>query len=757
MTSLLLSRHFWVVSLFALLTSVHAPFASCEELTLDRLFGSQSLNGEEVLNLKISPDGTRVTYLRGKKSDSRNLELWEYNMRDRTNRILVDSEDFLAGKEVLSEEEKSRRERQRISEYGIVDYYWDEEKGSALLFPLGGDVYYKPVDGNVKRLTNTEAFETDPKISPNGSYVSFIRDQDIFVIDLKSGKEIQLTSDGEGAISNGVAEFIAAEEMGRYTGYWWSRDDAYIAFTRIDETPVHVLTRYEVAADGRVTTIAQRYPLAGTPNVLIQLGVIAIPSGKIQWIDLGPDKDIYLANVQWLPDSKRLAYQRQPRNQKRIDLIFVDVHNAMQQQLVLSETSDTWTNLSDDLKFLEHSDSFVWTSERDGFRHLYLYSQDGKLIRQLTSGNWAVMKVEEVDEKGGDVYFVGKADSILETHLYAVPIKGGPWRKITKERGTHDPEVSVEGRFFVDTYSSLKSPPQPSIHDLDGKLIGVILNNALDSTHPYFPFLSEHVERSFGSLKTHNGVTLHYWLMKPRNLDPSKKYPAVILVYGGPLSQQVGDQWSLGFSQYLARNGYIVFCLDNRGSANRGKAFEDVLYRKFGDIEVQDQLRGLEFLKSVSFVDPSRIGVYGWSYGGYMTLQLLSKAPGAFAAGFSGAPVTDWRLYDTHYTERYLGNPKEEPEAYERSSVFPFSEKLRADLLLIHGMADDNVFFDHSVRLMAELEKRGKLFELMTYPGQRHGIYGKEESIHSWKTVFDFFERKLKNRGPLNQTAANEN
>jgi len=271
-----------------------------------------------------------------------------------------------------------------------------------------------------------------------------------------------------------------------------------------------------------------------------------------------------------------------------------------------------------------------------------------------------------------------------------------------------------------------------------------MVDNALDSTHPYFPFLSEHAEREFGAIKTDDGVPLHYWLMKPRHFDPSKKYPAIVLVYGGPLGQQVVDQWSLGFSQFLARNDYIVFSMDNRGSANRGKAFEDVLYRKFGDIEVQDQLRGLKLLKSLPFVDQSRIGVYGWSYGGYMTLQLVLKAPGVFAAGFSGAPVTDWRLYDTHYTERYLGNPAEEAETYTRSSVFPYANKLKTDLLLIHGMADDNVFFDHSVRLIAELEKRGQLFELMTYPGQRHGIYGKEEGIHRWKTVFDFFERKLK-------------
>lgn len=723
--------------------AVFAGRASGEQLTLERLYGSPSLNGKELRNVKISPDGLRVTYLKGKESNSRQMDLWEYNLHSKTNRLLVDSEE-LTGRapEKLSEEEKSRRERQRIQDSGIVEYYWDAE-GKALLFPSGGDIYYKPLAGEVRRLTDSEASETDVKASPKGRYVSFIREQDVFVLDLATGKEKQLTFDGDGPISNGVAEFVAQEEMDRYTGYWWSPDDRYIAFTRIDESAVLNLTRYEINADGSVTTVTQRYPRAGTPNVLIRLGVISLQSGETQWIDLGPDKDIYLARVNWLPDSKRLAFQRQSRDQKRIDLIFADVESGREEP-ILTESSNTWTNLSDDLRFFEHSDRFLWTSEKDGFRHVYLYSTAGKEIRRLTSGNWAVAQVKGLDEEKGAVYFEGFADTPLENHLYAVPVSGGALTRVTSESGWHNTEISVKGHMLVDSYSSSVFPLQVSVKRLDGKVLAEILKNPLDKTHPYYVYLPDHAGREFGKVNAEDGTVLYYSLMKPPHYDPNKKYPAVVDVYGGPTGHDVSNTWSLGFDQYLARNGYVVFQIDNRGTADRGKVFAEHLYHDLGSVEVRDQLRGVEFLKTLTCVDANRIGVYGWSYGGYMTLLLLLKSEGVFKAGFAGAPVTDWRLYDTHYTERYMGDPSKEDDAYEQSSVYPYLDRLKSSLLLIHGMADDNVFFDHSVKLVAELQKRQILFELMTYPGERHGIYDRSKGIHRWKTAFDFFERRLK-------------
>ena len=717
--------------------------ASAERLTVDRLVASPSLDGDKVAKLALAPDGSRVTFLKGKEEDFRRQDLWEYHLADRALRRLVDA-DTLTTDGALSEVEKARRERQRITATGIVEYSW-QPGGAGLLFPLGGDLYYLPLDGDLRRLTDTDAFETDARFSPQGSYVSFIRDQNLFVIELATGVERQLTNDGGGVILNGMAEFVAQEEMRRTTGYWWSPDETRIAFTRVDESPVQLVDRYEVAADGSVTTVAQRYPFAGTDNVRIELGVVAVADAGVRWIDLGLDGDIYLARVDWLPDSLKLAFQRQSRDQKRLELIFADVTTGAR-RVVLTEDSDTWINLNDALHFLENSNQFLWASERSGFKHLYLYRRDGTLVSALTEGPWAIGALKGVDEAGGWVYFEGFADTPLEKHLYRVPLTGStpaPPLRLTEQGGWHDTVVAGDGSLFIDTFSAEDTPPRVALRRADGRRIAWIVENPLDRRHPYHPYLDHHAPREYGAINTQDGVTLLYQLMRPANFDPQRKYPAVVSVYGGPLAQRVRKGWSVDFNQLLAQSGYVVFTLDNRGAANRGKAFEDVLYRAMGATEVEDQLLGVGFLKGLPFVDPERVGLYGWSYGGYMTLMCMAKAPGAYAAGVSIAPVTDWRLYDTHYTERYLGDPAAGP-AYDDSSVFSYVDGLTDPLLVIHGMADDNVFFDHTVRLAAELQERRQRFEMMTYPGKKHGIRGADTRAHLWGQVLEFFDRHLK-------------
>lgn len=717
--------------------------AAAERLTVDRLVASPSLDGDKVAKLALAPDGSRVTFLKGKEEDFRRQDLWEYHLADRALRRLVDA-DTLTTDGALSEVEKARRERQRITATGIVEYSW-QPGGAGLLFPLGGDLFYLPLDGDLRRLTETDAFETDARFSPQGSYVSFIRDQNLFVIELATGVERQLTNDGGGVILNGMAEFVAQEEMRRNTGYWWSPDETRIAFTRVDESPVELVDRYEVAADGSVTTVAQRYPFAGTDNVRIELGVVAVADAGVRWIDLGLDGDIYLARVDWLPDSLKLAFQRQSRDQKRLELIFADVTTGAR-RVVLTEDSDTWINLNDDLHFLENANQFLWASERSGFKHLYLYQRDGTLVSALTEGPWAIGALKGVDEAGGWVYFEGFADTPLEKHLYRVPLTGStpaPPLRLTEQGGWHDTVVAGDGSLFIDTFSAEDTPPRVALRRADGRRIAWIVENPLDRRHPYHPYLDHHAPREYGAINTQDGVTLLYQLMRPANFDPQRKYPAVVSVYGGPLAQRVRKGWSVDFNQLLAQSGYVVFTLDNRGAANRGKAFEDVLYRAMGATEVEDQLLGVGFLKGLPFVDPERVGLYGWSYGGYMTLMCMAKAPGAYAAGVSIAPVTDWRLYDTHYTERYLGDPAAGP-AYDDSSVFSYVDGLTDPLLVIHGMADDNVFFDHTVRLAAELQERRQRFEMMTYPGKKHGIRGADTRAHLWGQVLEFFDRHLK-------------
>ena len=739
------------LALFALMTVATALPAHAEKLTLEAITGSAPLSGPTLTKPQIAPDGSRVTFLRGKDTDRNRLDLWEYDIASGQTRLLVDASVVLPGEEVLSDEEKARRERQRIAALsGIVDYQWSPD-GKAMLFPLGGELYFydlsKTGKDAVRKLTNGGGFATDPKISPKGGFVSFIRDRNLWVIDLTSGEEVQLTRDGSDTIGNGVAEFVADEEMDRHTGYWWAPDDAAIAFARIDETPVPVQKRYEVYPD-RTEVVEQRYPAAGDHNVLVQLGVIAPKTGaKPRWIDLGKDPDIYLARVDWR-DPQRLTFQRQSRDQKKLELIETTLTNGTQRTLV-TETSTTWVPLHNDLRFLKDG-RFLWSSERSGFEHLYIASEDGSTLTALTQGEWVVDGLLAIDEAAGRAYVSGTRDGATEAHVYAVPLSGGEPRRLTQAPGMHAATFARNASVFVDSWSSDTTLPQIELFKADGtKLATLLVNDVSDATHPYAKYRAAHQPTAYGTLTAADGTTpLHYSLIKPAGFDPKKQYPVVVFVYGGPAAQTVTRAWpgrsDSFFNQYLAQQGYVVFSLDNRGTPRRGAAFGGALYAKQGTVEVDDQLRGVEWLKSQAFVDPARIGVYGWSNGGYMTLMLLAKHSEAYACGVAGAPVTDWALYDTHYTERYMDLPKANEAGYREASVFTHVDGIGAGkLLLIHGMADDNVLFTNSTKLMSELQKRGTPFELMTYPGAKHGLRG-SDLLHRYRLTEDFLGRCLK-------------
>ncbi len=722
--------------------------ATAETLTIERIFDSPNLSGPSVMRPKISPDGERVTFLKGRDDDREQLDLWEYHIAEQRERMLVDSTKLVPDEGELSEEEKARRERQRIAGLkGIVSYDWAPD-GKALLFPLGGDLYHVAltVPQKVTRLTQTDAFETDPQISPTGKFVSFVREQNLFVVEIDTGQERQLTADGGGVIKNAMAEFVAQEEMGRNTGYWWSPDDAKIAYLRVDETPVAITKRYEIDADD-FRVIDQRYPYTGTANVTLKLGVLDLASGDTRWIDLGDNPDIYIPRVKWMPDSRHLTFQRQSRDQQTLELIRFDTIES-QHKTLLTETAETWVNLHFDLTFLTEQPAFIWSSERSGFRHLYLYSNDGELIRPLTGGDWLVDSLEGVSEAAGLVYFSGWKDSPLERQLYAQQLTAtdpAAVRQISRRSGMHNITMQQEGKAYLDDFSSNGQPPQLSLHDANGQRLRWLNENKLDSNHPYAPFLSAHQDTEFGELQAEDGQPLYYRMIKPAGFEAGKRYPVFHYVYGGPHVQNVNNSWSrrLLVEQYMAQNGFIVFVIDNRGSDRRGTGFENPIYRAMGTVEVTDQLVGVNFLKSLPYVDADRIGLFGWSYGGYMTLMSLAKHPNVWALGVSGAPVTEWELYDTHYTERYMSTPQDNPQGYKVGSVLEYAEQIDDDLLVIHGMADDNVLFTHSTKLYATLQQAGILFDSMNYPGAKHGVSGQKNQTHVWRTITTFFQQHL--------------
>lgn len=747
------------------MTNLHA-----EQLTMDRLVEAPALAGKTPQNLKVSPDGQRVTFLRGKDTDQFQLDLWEYDIASKQTRLLVDSKVLLPEEEQLSDEEKAKRERARTASLkGIVEYGFSPD-GARLLFPLNGELFLYDLAADetqqanrVRKLTNKAlGFATEAKVSPKGNYVSFVRNQNLWVIELKTDRSIQLTTDGGGLISNGSAEFIAQEEMGRFDGYWWAPDDSMIAFARVDESPVPVQRRFEIHAED-TTVIEQRYPAAGQANATIKLGVVrlrdAAPAAlagtqtgaallpavaNTRWIDLGEDTDIYLARAEWTADAGALSYQVQSRNQRRLDLRAWSAADGTISTL-LSETSETWINLHDDLHFLDSGD-FLWASERDGFKRLYLHGRDGTLKHALTPEGWVVDGLLAVDEHNDRVFFASGGPDPTQKHVYmsplSLPVK--EVRQITREAGMHNASFPKQANVFVATHSDPRTPPRVRLFDADGAELAVLEANELKEGHPYWPYAAEHSVPEFGEITGTEGQKLPYRVFKPADFDAAKKYPAIVYIYGGPHGQYVTQGWTEGFIQVLARNGFVVFQLDNRGMYRRGKAFEEALFRRMGTVEVVDQREGVKWLRAQPWIDGEKIGFYGWSYGGYMALQVLGQASDDFAAVVAGAPVTDWALYDTHYTERYMDHPKDNAEGYANSSVFAHLDGMRSDLLLIHGMADDNVLFTHSTKLMSALQQRGKAFELMTYPGGKHGIAAPWMKKHANNAILDFFHRKLK-------------
>ncbi len=712
------------------------------DLTIERITSSPALSGSAPQNVKFSPDGARVTFLRPSAADYKILDLWEYNLTDRTEKLLVVAARITGGVEKLSQEERARRERMRITSKGIVSYSWSKD-GRKLLFPLGGDLYqYDIQDGKAKRLTRSEAYETDSRFSPMGHYVSYILDHNLHIVDVRTGKSRQMTRSTSPTIKNGSAEFIAMEELDRDTGYWWSENEEYIAFVQYDEAPVDIGQRYEIGRDD-FKVLEERYPRAGTHNVTVKLGIMTVKTGQVKWVDLGSNEDIYLARVKWVPDNSGIFFQILSRDQKKLDVFFADAETAKTRP-ILTETSKYWVNLHHNLKFLKKGREFLWASERSGFNHLYHYKSDGTLIGQVTTGKWVVDKIQQVDEESGDVYFSANMDTPLEQHLYRVnllKVKTETPVRLSQGGGWHHFVFPEEGTDYIDYYSDPVTPPQVSIRDKSGNLLSWIDQNKLTKGHPYFPYRKAHITPEFGHFKGPSGDVLYYRMYKPAHMVKGRKYPVIFALYGGPGVQRVKRSWDKPFHQILAQSGYIVFTLDNRGSKNRGTAFEGALYRQFGKVEVTDQVAGAKFLKGFDFVDPNRIGVQGHSYGGYMTLMSLFKAPKIFKVGVSSSPVTEWRLYDTAYTERYLGQPDKNKSGYDKSSVFPYVKKLSGKLLLVHGMADDNVIFNNSTMLLDELQKNAVPFDFMAYPGQTHRLGSdkmrKRHFLHLIKRYFD--------------------
>jgi dipeptidyl-peptidase-4 len=673
-------------------------------------------------SIAYSPDGSFVSYLYSGRGDLIN-DLWRLDLETgRCERWLTAPEEKAEAE--LSLEEALMRERQRIRSTGITQYAWAED-ASVLVVPIGDTVYVWRGDALIKLVDNA----VRPSISSDGRRVFFVREGEVWCVDEDGIR--QLTSGSEPGVTNGLAEFIAQEELGRHKGCWPSPDGGLVAFEQVDERHIPVYPIVHQATDTPEVE-EHHYPFAGEANARIKLGV-ASTAGGVAWLDLGPDQDAYLARVDWHPDG-RLFVQLLSRDQRRLELRAF-LPGQWSARTLLVEESATWVNLHDDLRFVKDTGEFIWSSEHSGYRHLSLHAPDGSLARMLTAGEWPVDGVCGIDPVRRHAYFAGWMESPVERHLFRVSLDDGEPVRLTVEPGTHDAVVARDGSTFVDLFSSRTHPPTCVVREPDGAPRWTIHDPPAIDVELQTPELH--------SFQTHDGTTLHAALFRPA---VKGRAPVIIDVYGGPTAQFVTDSWALTVNlraQLLASHGFVVMQVDNRGSARRGLAFESVIALNMGDIEVRDQAEAVKWLVGQRIADPARVGIYGWSYGGYMAAMALVKAPEVFSVAVAGAPVTSWDGYDTGYTERYMGTPASNPEGYRASSVMTHVDRLRGRLFLIHGLLDENVHFRHSARLMQALIDAQKPFDVMLYPNERHMPRALEDRIVMETRILEYFVTNL--------------
>jgi dipeptidyl-peptidase-4 len=703
-------------------------FAAAEKrpVTLDDVVATR---GQRPGNGAITwaPDGKHFAF---RERDS----LWQYDAQSGLKKEIVSLARLREKAVKGAPAEAFDWQNRRVAE---SSYQWSSS-GAEMLVEADGDLFLVQVtSGEWKQLTATAEAEHDPKLSPDGRQVAFRRQQDLYTLEVASRKETRLTHDGSATLLNGQLDWVYPEELELGTAYWWSPDSKRIAYLQFDISHEPIFPQVDLlSARGKLEP--ERYPKAGDPNADVRVGVAPAAGGPTRWMDLGETRGFLIARVDWLPSGDGLAVQRLNRVQNRLDLLLADPSSGSASPL-LHEQDPYWVDVSDSYRFLHDGKHFLWSSERDGFRHLYLYSMDGKLVHPITRGDWDVTEIAGVDEAAKTVYYMSTVQSPLERHLYRVGFDGKHAARLTQTAGMHSVSMSPNCEYYLDSESSLSSPRQRTLHAKDGKQTAVYMEADRKATEELQILPTEIVK-----VTASDGALLYARLIKPAGFSPEKKYPAIVMIYGGPGSQTVQNTWSgASWDQALAARGFVIWELDNRGSLGRGHRWQSAVFHNLGAKELEDQKEGVRYLESLGFVDPARVGIHGWSYGGFMTLYALCNAPDLFRAGIAGAPVTDWRNYDTIYTERYMGLPQENVDGYRRGSVVAKAADLSAKLMIVHNFGDDNVHFQNTLQMADALERAGKQFELMVYPQKAHGVTGPVRK-QMLEGMTRFFETNLK-------------
>ena len=710
-----------------------------KQLTVERIFAAPAvLNGQLTRGIAWSPDGKRLTYLSTTgAAKSAKTELWEMDTQTGERRQLISAEKLATALQPPN----TTSQATGLARRPPPQYQWSPD-GTALLFTGETQlIWFDLKSQSAKTLLAGDQQIADSKISPDGHWVSYVSDHNLFITSTTREEIRAITKSGTEEIREGELDWVYPEELQISTGYWWSPDSSAIAYLEMDERPVSKFPIQNSLGEVQETEW-ERYPAAGTANPIVKVFVVDLATNQPRAMDTGNNSDIYLPRVNWLPDSRQLAIQRLNRAQDTLDLLLADAKSGAS-HTILTEKDQYWINLHDDLHFLRDGKGFLWSSERTGYRHLYLCDLTGRQIAQLTTGDWEVTALDAVDEDSKTVYFSATEKTPLERHLYRVGLDGANFARVTQESGNHSITMSPTARAYLDTHSDAAHPPRQDLYSaVTGKKIAALNENKVSELSEYALSPVE-----FLQVNTHDKVQLNAMMIKPPNFDPAKKYPVIVYTYGGPHAQVVLNAWggsTFLWHEMMAQKGFVIFAMDNRGSAGRGHVFEEPIHYRLGAQELSDQHDGVRYLRSLPFIDGANIGIWGSSYGGHMTLHALFRDPGDFKAGFAGSPVSDWKLYDTIYTERYLGDPKTRIEEYDESSPVKNATDLQGKLLLAAGTGDDNVHFANTLEVLDELISAGKYAESAIFPGRGHGISDPKARTVLFQRVTKFFEENLK-------------
>lgn len=724
-----------------LLSTVLCLAQEKKAITVEWLYSGESRKITTVPLYFWLEDGTALLWDTRVQGDERTFE--QLNPKNGKRTPALDREKAVASAASLLGDEKAPK-----------SIMWPDSfdpSGKRAVYLMQGDIFLLDMkNATLSRVTETEAEEKCINFSPDGNALAFVRENDLFVYDITEGAETRLTNDGSDTLLNGTLSWVYWEEVyGRQdNGYWWSEDSKAIAFLQTDDSPVSVM-HYVDFEPAVPRVIEQRYPKAGGANPIVRVGIVEIESGATTWVNFDQYKWEYIARVKWLPDSKHVSVQTLNREQTELDLYFAD-RSTGKSTHILKETDVAWVNIHDDLYFLKNGKHFIWSSERDGYAHLYRYTMDGKLVNQITTGEWAIrasggvywlrQAVAAIDEKKEQIYFTSLKESSVEKHLYRINFDGSDMKKITKTTGTHGVYFSPDAKYYFDNFSTISTPPSLGLYKNDGKLVKML---ALSNTMIAAEYDMQYPE--LFTVPTRDGFPMPASLLKPKNFDPDKKYPIIFNVYGGPSAPTVSNGWNNTnfFDQILLDNGFLVASVDNRSATAISKIMENrILKKMMADDELNDLVDAVKWFKVQPYIDPERVGIWGWSGGGTFTLLALTKSE-EFKAGIAVAAVTDWHFYDTKWAETVMKTPEENPEGYENTSLLRSAKNLHGRLLLVHGTYDDNVHIQNAWSFTDELIKANKMFDMMIYPMRKHGIADRPARIHLFNRMVEFWQRNL--------------